>query len=218
MKERPILFSRDMVRAILYGRKTQTRRPISGLDNELIQHAPELRNDGGWWFGNGYGFYPPCRPGDVLWVRETWATTEQAGAHPCDAGAVYRATDPDWDEMEGWKWRPSIHMPRKFARLFLRVESVSVERIQDISEEDAKAEGIRPFFLGGAIEPSSWGLDTPNMGFGGPGDWTFCATAKKAFSRLWAHCYAGSWGRNDWVWATKFSVIENYLQGGKTNG
>lgn len=118
--ERPILFSGPMVRAILEGRKTMTRRvanPMKAL---------------------------PCPygvPGDLLWVREAWALTDQAGDHITDARVVYRATDPDWETMEGWKWRPSIFMPRWAARIWLRIVSRRLERLQQITGEDAYREG-----------------------------------------------------------------------------
>ena len=112
MAERPIIFSAPMVRAILAGRKTMTRR---------LATSP-LRK---------------CEPGDLLWVRETWA--------PSDPVPAYKADNPNSD---GWGWRPSIHMPRSASRITLRVTAVRVERLQDISEEDATAEGVNPAVAG----------------------------------------------------------------------
>lgn len=135
VKERPILFRAPMVRAILEGRKTQTRR--------LVKPNPELAGTGhykGWtsdrtdhWIRlNPYG-----KPGDKLWVRETWAT------HPDGDGVLYRATDPGWDDNDtGLRWKPAIHMFRESCRLVLEIVRVRVERLQEITEGDAIAEGF----------------------------------------------------------------------------
>ena len=129
MKERPIIFSGPMVRAILEGRKTQTRR---------------IRKI-------GTGLCPHGQPGDLLWVRETWGAIHRGDSSPIrgqpfDAEIVYRVDgDPDLPDASLWesfKWHPSIHMPKKYARLWLRIINVRVERVQEISEGDAKAEGI----------------------------------------------------------------------------
>lgn len=124
MKERPILFNTRMVKAILEGRKTQTRR--------LIKPAPLglLYEDG------SPAMNPPVEPGDILWVRETWTEMPY--------GFAYRA---DGEEPDGWdsndRWHPSIHMPRAGARIFLRVKSVRAGRIQEYFDAScAHAEGI----------------------------------------------------------------------------
>jgi hypothetical protein len=144
MKEPPILFSAPMVRAILDGRKTQTRRvvkpqpvnvlfhkgqwieaPCDLVENETVLHCP-------------YG-----QPGDRLWVRETWAHETDFGTFT--GGFVYRA-DGDKRERECGptdRWRPSIHMPRLVSRITLEITDVRVERIKDISGIDAIAEGIQ---------------------------------------------------------------------------
>lgn len=152
MTDRPILFSAEMVRAILDGRKTQTRRVIkpqppaeaeSVLRQLYSQDAP--KNDGAWtwWAGKPQKpitkplFCPYGKPGDLLWVRETWA--------PLKSGNVDFAAD--WSDMMqkyAGKWRPSIHMPRWASRITLRITGVRVERLQDISEDDAWAEGATP--------------------------------------------------------------------------
>jgi hypothetical protein len=136
MKHRPILFSTAMVQAILDGRKTQTRRVVNP------HHAP-LEFEPNEWVIN-LAFCPYGQPGDVLWVRETFAHTSQLNLNAEDDnyGYVYKADGQPWEDYEGWKWRPSIHMPREAARLFLRIKDVRVERLQEISPESCIAEGL----------------------------------------------------------------------------
>lgn len=128
MRERPIIFSGESVRAILDGRKVQTRRVIKPV---------QPRDDGRWPAGRDP--VPDCpfgRVGDRLWVRETWAD------HPDGDGPIYRATDPTWDDEPGSiRWRPPIHMPRWASRLTLEVAGVRVERLQAIDKAGARAEG-----------------------------------------------------------------------------
>jgi hypothetical protein len=120
-KERPILFSTEMVKAILDGKKTQTRRIVK----DDLAACP-------------YG-----EPGDILWVRETWAhLSDYQGTDPGTAaiasGYFYRQQTPDAVE----KWRPSIFMPRKACRILLKVEDVRTERLQEITQDEARLEGI----------------------------------------------------------------------------
>ena len=182
MKERPILFSGPMVRAILDGRKTMTRRVMKPQPEDYPYH-------------HGLAVYRVAKkcpygvPGDLLWVRETWATTEQAGVHPSDAQIVYRATDPDWDTMEGWRWRPSIFMPRWASRLKLRITSVSVERLREITEHDAMREGV-----------NAEGVSTQ------PGIYSYRAP----FAELWDDINAKrgfGWDANPWVWVVGFEQV-----------
>lgn len=192
VKERPILFSAPMVRALLNGTKSQTRRIvkpqpyfISPENTPRITKAPGLHP------------YIPCpygQPGDRLWVRETWQgpllDSEEHEAQCRDDGpeafkkpgfCAYRATDTlDAIDAEGndLGWRPSIHMPRWASRILLEVTSVRVERLQDISEADAEAEGPPKHF-------NSWRDN-------------FCA--------LWQKINGdGSWDANPWVWAIEFN-------------
>lgn len=155
---KPILFNTDMVRALLEGRKTVTRRVIKPQPKcyrSNITHpkhkeklyidektgrlrcrvcgcSPQYSREG---TEVSHYWEPPYKPGDVIYVRETWAEL------PC--GYVYRA---DNECPEGWdcddRWRPSIHMPKELARLFLRVKDVRIERLNDMTEEDAIAEGF----------------------------------------------------------------------------
>lgn len=182
-KERPILFSGQMVRAILGGRKTQTRRVIKNIPHD----AAHIWHDGGEWIvenapGQCWNKKTACpygQPGDRLWVRETWQLDES------ETGYVYRA------DIEGFldqafgppTWRPSIFMPRAASRILLEIVSVRAERLQDISEEDAKSEGVRPFM----------GSPLPY---------------KAAFCTLWQHINGPeSWAANPWVWVVEFKKI-----------
>lgn len=193
MTERPIIFSAPMIRALLDGRKTQTRRVVKGVPLE--------------WFGSGFtpeyvaladnSLCPYGQPGDQLWVRETW--------HPetsdPDARAAYRA-DCDYDTSD-CGWRPSIHMPRWASRILLRVTDVRVERLQAISEADAIAEGISELPLQ-KQEPGAWWCADP-LGNSS----LHCRTPRAAFCRLWESIYgAGSWDANPWVWVIKFERVK----------
>ncbi len=194
-KERPILFSGEMVRALLAGTKTQTRRAIRVPAGYIMDE----RDDGmpwPWYASHAQGDTeipwlrcPYGEPGDLLWVRETHASTAQAGDHAADARTVYRATDPDWSTMEGWKWKPSIFMRRADSRIILRVTSVRVERVQDISEADACAEGVDSVSLADVPRPAAW-------------------SRRQDFSRLWVSINgAESWEANPWVWVVGFERV-----------
>lgn len=127
---KPILFNTDMVRAILDGSKTVTRR--------LVKPQPtnprwNVIGWAGWDDGHGYRMKQSCQDGDILYVQEAWAK----GAD----GYAYKA---DFEDSDGWGWLPSIHMPKEAARIFLRVKAVRVERLQDITEEQTIAEGVSP--------------------------------------------------------------------------
>jgi len=157
MKEHPILFNSEMVRAILDGRKTQTRR--------VIKPQPEMRPgndfvDGVWYEEDKYGDSYPIRcpygqPGDHLWVRETHlrAVYSNDGSRPSERFAFYKADEWGDKQWEGWRiahskcpptppWKPSIYMPRWASRITLEIVSVRVERVQDISKDDAVDEGL----------------------------------------------------------------------------
>lgn len=150
MKEKstmkPILFSTPMVQAILEGRKTQTRRVVKP---QPIKKGHFWTLDGAGWSSSsvvpvyGHSLYTrmPYKPGDILWVRETWYLETFYGAH----SYVYRASEPNYPVNVGagqHGWRPSIFMPQDVARIFLRVKEVRVEKVQDITEEDTINEGV----------------------------------------------------------------------------
>jgi len=204
MKERPILFSGDMVRAILDGRKTQTRR--------ICKDQPHEGSGMVWWpdgkgtdtgtGGGAPGIYldrcPFGQPGDLLWVRENGWERPERTAHMMREGAdtwqpyYYDADgyDNDSDKAQlnewGFKRRPSIHMPRWASRITLEITSVRVERLQDISESDANKEGCN--------EPSR------------DQEWTQC---RRWFMNLWESINGpGSWDVNPWVWVIEFKRVE----------
>lgn len=161
MKERPILFSAPMVRSILDGRKAQTRRvlkpqPPTATHDVRTFHHPDPRIH--FWAFDGASlldWVQPCPYGEVgdrLYVRETWQhSNHPLGPYDPDCSVFYRADyldDPLGPDLElsrdgiRRQWRPSIHMPRAASRIVLEVTGVRVERLQDISESDARAEGV----------------------------------------------------------------------------
>ncbi|MBH1949193.1 morphogenetic protein [Klebsiella pneumoniae] len=203
MKERGMIFNGEMVRAILDGRKTQTRRIIKdctvGRDqiSKFIQiekkfigcypeDVPELIRE----------CCPYGVPGDSIWVRETWARYNiDQNSHDI----AYRATTPeDWPE-EGC-WRPSIHMPRWASRILLEITDVRVERLNAISEEDAEAEGIDMEALYDSQDCYDCIADH-NM--------TGRPTVTGAFKYLWESIYGEEgWKSNPWVWVIEFKRVE----------
>ena len=223
MTVKPIIFSGPMIRALLDGRKTQTRRVLkSPRDGSGWYRHPET----GAIINSMGGPLPtvPYAPGALLWVRETWRTPLLPGGVPA---IEFRAdgTWVDWYQFmnrlphpscahDDWRapnlrrWRPSIHMPRWASRLTLEVTGVRVERLQDISEEDARAEGIecRSVKCADGQERELW-FGVPHAGSERPTD---------AFADLWdsinnprGYCAEDaphSWCANPWVVAVSFRV------------
>lgn len=186
--ERPILFSAPMVRALLAGTKTQTRRAVKPTPRRVDGGVPY--HDAPTWAhaepGSAVVRCPYGRRGDRLYVRETWAAPHSMDGHtprfmPRDTRVHYAATE----DRDGLLWRPSIHMPRWASRITLEVTEVRVERLQAISEADARAEG---FELGAppcTDAPIRW------------------------YRHLWDQINgAGAWDANPWVWAVSFRVIQ----------
>lgn len=173
VKERPILFSAPMVRAILDGRKKQTRRVV-----KFKKKIGVLNND------EFLMLCPHGKRGDRLWVRESFL--QDSG------GFIYRA-DGDFEgnaKILGG-WRPSIFMPRWASRILLEITNVRVERINDISEEDAIAEGVDGEKEAAAIG-STW-YDKP----------------RRAYRRIWESINGqGSWDLNPFVWVIEFKVVK----------
>ncbi|MEQ7870707.1 hypothetical protein V6R97_08640 [Chromohalobacter salexigens] len=193
MKERPILFSGEMVRALLDGRKTQTRRvvkPAKDRNGSGCQLAPcEIAGE----INNGdYCLCPYGQPGDRLWVREAFRS-RRVDNLPGDV--AYRADHPGEKTVPnsyGRSWKPSIHMPRWACRLLLEVTAVRVERLQDITEDDAWNEGVQDWM----------GKETPWKGELAP-------VSVHAFAALWESINGSdSWDANPWVWVVEFRVIE----------
>ena len=202
MKERPILFSAPMVRALLAGTKTQTRRiakPVRHPDwGNLYSPGALVREHEPM-----HVIYRACpygQPGDRLWVRETWAAPHSEDARPpraiqCDWMLIHYAATED---RGGLLWRPSIHMPRWASRITLEITGVRVERLQNISKADAEAEGCTKnhngYYLGGPHAVSG----RKQM-----------ATAQSAYRDLWESINgAGSWEANPWVWVVAFKRAE----------
>ncbi len=214
MKDIPIIFSAPMVRALLEGRKTQTRR--------VLKPQPALESSGAvayWTHPKFPGGYPaevvaakaarigllPCAPGDRLWVREALCFNHDAPVpftYEADGARVA------WGIREQVAWlneyardkSPGIHMPRWASRLTLLVTDVRVQRLQDISEADAVAEGVRP--LRGSEGPNYFTVDAEGWGISAP-------TARDAFERLWCFIHGpDAWAENPWVAAISFNVVK----------
>lgn len=232
VRERPILMRGEMVRAILDGRKTQTRRPVkpqpANITPDLAEVLPEAWDSGFIDVKCPYG-----KPGDRLWVRETFAEVHPIAVTPgrftkrlhagisgppeVDYLTIYRADGerpavyyvPEYpfrslvptSESLGPRettWTPSIHMPRLACRLVLEITDVRVERLQDISEEDAKAEGVRGF-----VEDGCWVYEDYCLGAG-----TWNMSAKGSFASLWQSIHGGeSWDANPWLWVIAFNRL-----------
>lgn len=205
-RDRPILFSAPMVRAIREKRKTQTRRIVKDLRitgpnppnastfdvyNKVDQWVGAFGRDG---HGNATSLCPYGKPGDRLWVRETWAPFEYdyEGVKPSElprCQIVYFADQTR--KLSGDRWRPSIFMPRWASRITLEITDVRVERLQDISEEDAKAEGIW-YHDGLGVGHSGWRYDRESDVY---------KTACEAYFALWVKINGlESLKANPWVW------------------
>ena len=210
MSLKPILFNTQMVRALLEGRKTVTRRvvkPQPVLDGHLWKLG------GAAWSDNvlsvpvmlGHSLYnrAPYQPDDVLWVRETWAK------NPFGEGYIY----PTEVAGAGQKWRPSIYMPRKAARIFLRVTSVWVERLQSIMPEDVRKEGINPRWYGGGCKCSSYAEGCMNQPCPNRDNYEYWCHIDP-FLKTWDRTLqakdraAFGWDANPWVWVIEFEQVE----------
>ncbi|MCU6683334.1 morphogenetic protein [Leclercia sp. H6W5] len=205
MKEHGMIFNGEMVRAILDGRKTQTRRPVKFpvIDKNMGCELAGNELAGELAAGN-YWNSPFGKPGDRIWVRETWA---EAGAGAPDL-KLYRANYPEHvpsryenvPSAEDVRWKPSIHMPRWASRILLEITDVRVERLNGISEAEAEAEGIDMEALADSQDCYDCIADH-NM--------TGRPTAKGAFKYLWESIYGEeNWQDNPWVWVIEFKRIE----------
>lgn len=194
MKEKPILFSDPMVRAILDGTKMQTRRvakPVKHPDLGnlyepgalVLEREPQHVIDRSCPYG---------QPGDRLWVREAFAHVLDDKFGPVPDSIVYRADEGNSDWPHGW--RPSIHMPRLASRILLEITGVRVERLQEISEADAIAEGI---------------IDGGKYWYGNPGKPAHkIAGPVNAYRDLWESINGpGAWAANPWVWVIEFKRV-----------
>lgn len=186
MTERPILFNDAMVRAILDGRKTQTRRIMKGAVLDWIR-LPGGGVSSQFIADAANRLCPFGHPGDRLWVRECWS---DAGANAPEL-TLYRASYPHhvpsrYENIPASaeiRWRPSIHMPRWASRITLEITCVRVERLNDISGADAVAEGVRSRL--------------PDNGI-----------AVSEYRDLWEYINGpGSWEKNPWVWVIEFKIV-----------
>ncbi|ERX41067.1 TPA: hypothetical protein NKN97_003005 [Pseudomonas aeruginosa] len=232
MKERPILFTGPMVRAIIEGRKTVTRRVMKYQPHEdasvtvgnynvtvVDRHGeqqPGPEAFGAWWSDGERGcICPHGQPGDQLWVRETWTDVNMCGAPALayradedirdlmeepgflDDRGAFNYDDPRvkpypfacwYAELDQARWRPSIHMPRWASRILLEVTAVRVERLQDISEEQARAEGY----------PAERECETGGSGLDA---WLW-------FRSLWGEINGPeAFTANPWVWVIEFKRV-----------
>lgn len=200
MKHHGMIFNAEMVRAILDGRKTQTRRMVKLPLKDPMFGCEIAGCEINGLLKDGYSM-GPIRVGDIIWVRETWAAVDWCDkSKPSDFGSAvwYQATNsgphaaaaiPYKTDKRG-KWRPSIHMPRWASRIDLEVTAVRVERLQDISEEDARREGVKP--------------TAPIYGdCGGHAH----EGHKDAFRTLWQSIYA-NWETNPLVWVREFRRVK----------
>ena len=214
IKERPILFSAPMVRAILEGRKTVTRRALNqrvlknigygvqlGECHELPSEGPLHTNSIGYYTD----FCPYGQPGDRLWVRETFKTSTDCRPQ-IDEPYIY-AADLNSDGFQKWaaRWKPSIHMPRAASRILLEITDVRVERLQDGDGETAfesryVAEGIHRIHHGDGEH-----YYHPFKSEPGPGN---CIDPIDAWRELWVSINgAESWNANPWVWVVEFKQV-----------
>ncbi|ECC3484764.1 hypothetical protein ACW50_21025 [Salmonella enterica subsp. enterica] len=206
MKERGMIFNGEMVRAILDGRKTQTRRIMKNQPAGDYPETPALIRNVGTGF-QWHGLYgessifncPLGSIGERIWVRETFRVHSRATDV---ATLVYRASVRNsWTEQTHRvpvsvcnkpatpeKWTPSIHMPRWASRLLLEITDVRVERLHSISEEDAQAEGV---------QPACYEITPPEAAY------------RVSFGEVWRGIYGEeSWEANPWVWVIKFKRVE----------
>lgn len=194
MTERGMIFNGEMVRAILDGRKTQTRRPANPSTANLLDLQGQFPH-------KKYNISCPFGAvGDRIWVRETWA---EAGASAPDL-KLYRANYPahvpthyeNVPPAEDVRWTPSIHMPRWASRITLEITGVRVEQLKSITEEEARSEGVA------RLRDGFWKHYLPG--------WTqHQLSARGSFATLWDSIYgSGEWDRNPWVWVIEFKRIE----------
>ncbi|ASL89065.1 hypothetical protein BVG97_16250 [Serratia marcescens] len=243
MKERPVIFNGEMVRAILDGRKTQTRRAISDRQLHLIDVASQVGEcyplESGIDHSNSQSYYrehcPFGQVGDRLWVRETFAVLGNEDGCPIDwngnlikgdekqAARIYKASCwqepgnyglwsiPDRETQYEGTWRPSIHMSRWASRIMLEITAVRVERLNDISVDDAKAEGVRALENNFGNGPAYCDYLLPNLD--DTAEWY--NRASDSFKSLWKSIYGEeSWRANPWVWVIEFKQVSEESQHG----
>lgn len=223
MKERPILFSAPMVRALLDGTKTQTRRIVKCFKHYVPAEEREIDcvtdSDGlpSRVDMIGEDLCPYGETGDKLWVKETWFTQpyhdhQKPTEIPVGAGLFYNATDKIRG-VQTPKLRPSLFMCRWMSRIQLEITRVRVERLNDISEADAIAEGIESNAIvsNGRRELPVW-RDYAQKNFD-PFEWF--SSPRDSYRTLWESINgAGSWAVNPWVWVIEFRRVEKFSEAG----
>lgn len=220
MREHPILFSTDMVQANLVGRKTQTRR----IFKDHPRLGSDLTNvDLKKWMGDHpeyiLSFCPYGNPGDLLWVRESFTIIgndtvwdESVGVISETPIYVFRGQKRPYIE-KLYKWKPSIHMPKAAARIWLQVNDVRVERVQDISEYDAMWEGVESWNEDFASEPGAMYADWKNYTWiddETDEDYHFptFSNASDSYRTLWCKIHGPkSWDENPWVWVIEYDIL-----------
>ena len=208
MKTIPMIFNQQMVKALADGRKTVTRIPMKLVTIDKGFGCKLNPNEVAGEVNNGNYENSIFKPADLVWVRETFCLgrlDEVDAEHPADRTlfidqgcsdeyyiqkewAVYKGAE----ELDEVKWKPSIHMPRKASRLTLRVTDVRCERVQQITEESAKKEGVAPAF----IDEFGNCPTTPRY--------------KNDFYKVWDGIYS-NWDENPWVWVVEFEVIDKNI-------
>lgn len=206
MKERPTLMSAPMVRSLLNCTKSQTRRVVKPRKDAVFGCLLQPHELAGEINAGDFENCPYGQPGDRLWVREAWA---EVGT--CDPGLiVYRADYPHcvprhYENVlpaSEIRWKPSIHMFRRHSRINLEITGVRVERLQDISEADAIAEGVEPIpYTGENAGPNKFSILLDGCWFNAP-------TAVEVYRVLWESINGdGSWATNPWVWVVEFKRV-----------
>lgn len=207
MKETPILFSTAMVQAILAGRKTMTRRVVKGSDDHYYQSLVNHASSKHTFVLNGN--YNPSendvceikcpygQVGDLLWVRETWHYFDRPDQF------LYKANPNDHQHTD--KWKPSIHMPKAACRIFLRITNIRVERLQDITEQDAITEGIEKI---GYMYLDYYSQSELSKIARKRNAIPLYKQAITSFQSLWASINGvGNWDENPWVWVIEFERV-----------
>ena len=221
MKERPIIFNSEMIKAIRDGRKFQTRRILKVPENGRIKPGTQAYDNGVSICFDQSGLAdwetlkcPYGKIGDMLWVRETWSPWRGILC-PCSGGCncdqyLYKA-DPDTDfankceyPEDRIRWKPSIFMPRKASRILLEITDIRVERVQDIKEKDCESEGIEVAESIGDYAGALWIARTEKATFN-------FSNAQSAFQYLWDSINAKrgyGWKVNPFVWVIDFKEIK----------
>lgn len=223
MKTRPMIFNQQMVKALMDGRKTVTRRPL--------KHQP-IKNGAFWDFkwgaassldylpiaaGHATANAAPCKVGDLIWVRETFRqfnSSDECGCSDSPCGCpnngtyIYKENGDSSDSGES-KWKPSIHMPRKASRLTLRVTDVRCEQLIKINEESAIKEGL----ITKKYRFSSMEYPLGDTGYMASENSNYiCSCPVAAYKDIWNSIYS-NWHENPWVWVIEFEVIKKNVDG-----